>query len=394
MTRFIALWMLFASFPQVGGILAADESPLDAWQGNVKVSLVSPAERHSIHAYFNTSPESPDGRWVLFYTSALPEGHRGEIRIRERANGEEILLAGNVNVEDAHRAACQQWLSGGKRVAFHTVSDDGECLVHVVEVASRETRVVARNRQLGFGQPLHDLLPLYGPHWNPGECRGLELLNVATGELRSTPLTPDAIVAAYPEYIAKQFGERPVSLFFPLLSPDASHVIFKLATPAGGSFRSAQASQREGLIGYDLKESRFLFQQDKWGHPAWHPNSRDVLNTNGRVTDSDTGQVRLLPGRHRFPGSHPSYSPDGKLFTTDVQTSGEPFDGPAGSWAVVVGDVATGEFVKLHQFDNAHGARSWRVSHPHPAFSPDGRRVYFNVSDGRWTRLFVAEGSL
>ena len=33
------------------------------------------------------------------------------------------------------------------------------------------------------------------------------------------------------------------------------------------------------------------------------------------------------------------------------------------------------------------------VSHPHPAFSPDGKRLYFNVSDGKWTRLHVAETS-
>ena len=377
-----------------GAAIAAEPGPLGAWQNGVSVAPLAEAERHSIHAYFNTSPESPDGRWVLYYASATPEGHLGEIRIRERATGNEIMLAQHVSVEDAHRAACQHWLSGGKRIAFHTVSDDGQCLVHVADLASREVQVMARGRQIGFGQPLHDLVPLYGPHWNPGDHRGLELLNVATGEIAATALTPKVIQAAYPDWIARQFGAEPISVFFPLLSPDASRVLFKLAAPTSGDFRSAQASKREGLIGYELKNSRFLVQQEKWGHPAWHPNSRDILNTNGRVTNSETGQLSLLPGRHRFPGSHPSYSPDGKLFTTDVQTSGEPFDGPAGSWAVVIGDVATGEFVQLHQFDNSRGARSWRVSHPHPAFSPDGRRIYFNVSDGKWTRLFVAEAAL
>lgn len=378
----------------LGGLtLAADPGPLGVWKAAVKIAPVSPAEQHSIHSYFNTSPESPDGRWVLFYSSSRPDGHLGEIRIRERATGEEVVLAEKVSVEDAHRAACQQWLSGGKRIAFHTISDEGQCHVHVADLALRKVQVLAQGRLIGFGQPLHDLLPLYGPHWNPGEHRGLELLNVATGEITATPLSPEAIQTAYSEKIAKQFGEKPISVFFPLLSPDCSRVLFKLAAPAGGDFRSSQASQREGLIGYELKKARFLFQQDRWGHPAWHPNSRDVLNTNGRVTNSNTGQITLLPGRNRFPGSHPSYSPDGKLFTTDVQLGAPPFDGPAGSWAVVVGEIATGEFVKLHQFDNSQGARSWRVSHPHPAFSPDGKRLYFNVSDGKWTRLFVAEAA-
>jgi hypothetical protein len=370
---------------------AADDGPLGAWKNGVKVAPVSPAERHSIHTYFNTSPENPDGRWVLFYASNTPEGHRGEIRIRERATGSEIVLAEKVSVEDAHRAACQQWLSGGRRVAFHTVSDDGLCQVHVVDLESRQARVMAEDRQIGFGQPMHDLLPLYGPHWNPGSHRGLELLNVETGQIAPTNLTPEAIQAAYPDWTAKHYADEPISVFFPLLSPDASRVLFKLASPAGGNFRSGQASKRLGLFCYDLKNSGFLFQQESWGHPAWHPNSRDVLNTNGRVTDSDSGQVTVMPGRQRFPGSHPSYSPDGKLFTTDVLADGEPFNGQTGSWAVVVGDLRTGQYVKLHQFDNSRGARSWRVSHPHPAFSPDGKRIYFNVSDGAWTQLYVAE---
>jgi Tol biopolymer transport system component len=42
-------------------------------------------------------------------------------------------------------------------------------------------------------------------------------------------------------------------------------------------------------------------------------------------------------------------------------------------------------------FDNTKGAKSWRRSHPHPSFSADGKRIYYNVSDGSWTRLMVAE---
>jgi len=37
------------------------------------------------------------------------------------------------------------------------------------------------------------------------------------------------------------------------------------------------------------------------------------------------------------------------------------------------------------------GAASWRVSHPHPVFSADGQRIYFNKSNGEFTQLFVAE---
>ena len=53
-----------------------------AWQGKVRVSAVpSKANQHTIHAYFNTSPESPDGRWVLYFASVTSEGHVGDIHI-------------------------------------------------------------------------------------------------------------------------------------------------------------------------------------------------------------------------------------------------------------------------------------------------------------------------
>jgi hypothetical protein len=42
-------------------------------------------------------------------------------------------------------------------------------------------------------------------------------------------------------------------------------------------------------------------------------------------------------------------------------------------------------------FDNSKGATTWRHNHPHPHFSPDGKRIYYNVNDGPWTKLMVAE---
>jgi hypothetical protein len=391
--RTLSILVLFVTALNGRSEEGAGPGLLTPWIRGVKVAPVSSSDQHSIHAYFNTSPESPDGRYVLFYASRTTQGHDGEIRIRERTSGAETVLARGVSTEDAHRAACQQWVQGGRTVVFHNVLPSGEWVVMAVDVASGKERILARGRQVGFGAPAGDVVPVYGPHWNPGEHRGLELVNVATGEIRATPLTGERVRKEFPELVGKQFGDRPLSIFFPLLSPDGTRVIFKLATPAGGDFRSTKASVREGLLVYDLRDDRITFMQERWGHPAWHTNSRDILNTHGRVIDSGTGKTRLLPGEHRFPGSHPSFGPEGTLFATDTLADGPPWNGPKGSWAVVVGESATGRNATLAQFDNSHGARSWRVSHPHPVFSPDGRRVYFNVSDGPWTRLHVADVS-
>ena len=223
------------------GPARGEDDPLEPWRSGVQIREAAPGEaRHSIHSYFNTCPESPDGKSVLFFSSTTPDGHHGEVRMRDRATGAERVLATNINVEDAHRVACQQWVSGGKRVAFHG-ERDGEWFVAVVDLESGMERVMARNKLSCWGRSDADIVPLYGPHWNPNALRDLELLNVATGEIQ-TVLTAAEVKAAYPELIAKSFGDKPFSIFFPELSPDRTRVFFKLASPTGGDPRSKAAS--------------------------------------------------------------------------------------------------------------------------------------------------------
>jgi Tol biopolymer transport system component len=352
--------------------------------------VLEDAACHSIHAYFNTSPESPDGRYVLLFRSTAPDAHEGEVCVLDRGTGSVTVLAQRVTTEDAHRAACQQWTQGGRDVVFHDVRD-GRWVVAAAEVASGRQRVLAEGRQLGWGQPGGETVTLYGPHWNPGEYRNLELLNVRTGEIK-TVLTADELRAAHGEWVQQQFGDRPVSIFFPILSPDQQRVFFKLAAPDGGGFRSPTGSRRLGLFCFDLAQRKFLPMYASWGHPAWHPDSRHVLNVwSQRLVKIDTtsGDVQRQANLPAVPGAHPSFSPDGRLFVADVMLEAGS-DGRS-PWGVLVGDFQAGETALVHRFDNTRGAASWRRSHPHPVFSPDGRRIYFNVSADAWTRLYVAE---
>lgn len=376
--------------PDVGVRSTNSTDPLAAWRSGVKVRPVSAdAKGHTIHSYFNTCPESPDGKWVLFFASATADSHLGEVRIRDRATGEEKVLARNISVEDAHRVACQQWVSKGRRVVFHG-ERDREWFVSAVDLETGSERVLAKGRLAGWGQSHADVVPLYGPHWDPGPHRDLELLNVETGEIR-TAVTNADVKAKFPGWLAKAYGDKPTSIFFPVLSPDMSRVFFKMASPSGGDARSSSASQRQGLVCYSLANEKFLFLRERWGHPAWHPDQKTIVEMAYTLIDSDTGQERRLPGLPAVRGDHPSASPDGKLIVTD--TTMDKFGGDAKEWGIVVANATGGEHVLIHRFDNSRGAASWRRSHPHPVFSPDGRRIYFNVSDGQWTRLFVAERS-
>src|SRR5262245_60670486 len=73
-----ALLALALAFIAAPWLRADDADPLAPWRSGVIVHPVTPhRDRHVIHSYFNTRPESPDGKYVLYYTSTTAEGESG-----------------------------------------------------------------------------------------------------------------------------------------------------------------------------------------------------------------------------------------------------------------------------------------------------------------------------
>lgn len=370
-------------------LLAGD--PVEAWSHDVRVAPVSPVSgRHSIHSYYVTNPESPDGKRVLFFTSTHPAGYVGEVRMMDRDTGKETVLAEDVHTEDAHRVACQQWLAGGKRVAFHEVIGK-KWQVVVVDVATLKKTVVAEDHQVGFGRPDGDLLPMYGCHWNPGPHRDLDVWDAATAKTTTRAKIAE-VEAKYHDWLASEFGGKPCSIFFPVLSPDLKRVFFKISAGNGGDdFMSKNASHRQGLVCYDFDKGACIWQRGQWGHPGWTPDSQHIFEVGNITMDilKEKFSYTKLKDVPNLRGSHPSVSPDGTLMVTDGIS--ESVGGKPGEWGVMVADMRGGKWKLLHSFDQTKGAKSWRRNDPHPVFSTDGRRIYYNVSDGEFTRLFVAE---
>ena len=221
------------------------EQPLDPWRNSVKVRPVLPdLKAHSIHTYFGISPESPDGKHVLFYSSKEEEGHKGEIGIIERKTGKIEILVKDITTEDAHRAACQQWVCGGEQVVFHDLRE-GQWTVLSVDLETKKQQVLASGRQLGWSTPDAEVVPVYGPHFAPGKHRDLELVNVETGKI-TTVLTAKEVKAQFPEWVAEKFGDRKVNIFFPNLSPDREKVFFQDVFSEAGSSRSGRPGSIQG----------------------------------------------------------------------------------------------------------------------------------------------------
>jgi Tol biopolymer transport system component len=370
---------------------ARADDPLTPWRNGVKIRPVCQEdEAHTIHTYFNVSPESPDGRFVLFFRSVDADAHVGDICLLERATGKRTVVARNIEVTDAHTVAGQQWVAGGRTVVYKK-EVDGHWLVMAVDADGSNERVLATDLLAGLGQPHGTLVPVSGTAWKLGEHRDLEMLDVLTGKIQ-TVLTNDAMRAAYSGWIQRKFGDRPTCIIAGILSPDLNRVIFKVGTPASGNVKSMDSSDRDGLCIYDITQKKCLPMQEYWGHPSWYKDSKTIVQMHDWLIDSDTGKAAKIPNLPDYYSTHPTSSPDGTLQLKDMAVPEPGVD--AKNWnlrGIDLCDIRGGSELIIDKFDNSHGAKSWRVSHPHPAFSADGRRIYYNVSSGPWTRLFVAE---
>jgi hypothetical protein len=271
-------------------------------------------------------------------------------------------------------------------VVFHDFRED-HWVVVAVDAVSREERIIARDRQVGWVQPDANIVSLYGPHWDPDGFHDLELLDLGTGETH-TVVTAKATMAAFPNEITEEFSDADISICFPDISADLTRVFYKLSAPKGGDFRSAAASHRQQLVCYDLESDRFLFLDRNWGHPNWHPDSRTILNVPNVLIDSDTGDREQLANLPVLPGAHPSFNRDGTLYASDGRLDN--LGGAPKEWGIVVNHVETEQSVLIHRFDDSQGSTSWRRAHPHPAFSADSQRIYFNLSQTPWVQLHVA----
>tara|TARA_Y100001933_G_scaffold265286_1_gene340200 strand:- start:76911 stop:78035 length:1125 start_codon:yes stop_codon:yes gene_type:complete len=366
--------------------LGPESCDSQSWQG-CQIKPVWPEQQvHALHAYFNCCPESPDGRWIVLFVSEQADAQVGDICLVERATDRTLILDQGVQVEDAHRQAMQQWSANGQYVIYMKPCQNQWQVIRA-DVKTRELTVLFTGAQLFCGQPLQDHVPLYGMPWAPGEHRDLVLLNVRTGEYR-TAVTLKQVLADHALVIERMFdGRVPDSIAYPVLSPDGSRVFFKLSCVGDKQYRSNKASLREGLFVYDLHKALPLGLYPSWGHPAWMPDSKHVLRMNV-IIDTDTMQTREIPWYPSQSNSHASSSPDGTMLVMDVAR--DAFTAKEFHWAIVVGDDQT-NWHRIHT-DPAprHGTTSWRPAHPHPVFSADGKRIYFNANMGDWTSLQVA----
>ncbi len=344
------------------------------------VRRLSDPEKHSVHAYYDVCPESPDGTrltWFEFEDEVPGPGHpvvadrNGQTRraIDARVNGIGHVGGFSTFFSNTHLA----WTEGRE--------GEGATVVRDLD-SGQERRVKGRVRQFsqanGKGFFMHKPAAA-NPHGLMQEVSIVPLMG-SGDEARFS--VPDA-AAVVP-------GEVPPAETLQLQntkwSPDGSlfMVVFtnewhRLRHPGSSLFKTILVGNADG--------SGLRFLAHFGHHPIWKPDGSGILshcfNKEGQqdlVFDPLVGERQVL--RKSFPGVHATLHPSRELIVTD--THGKD------SARIVLVDAGTWDETVLAEFEHTRFDHQGGF-HPHPVFSRDGRRVYFNAMDGQRCGVHVAD---
>ena len=336
----------------------------------------------TVHAYYDCCPESPDGQRVACFRFDGPVPGVGRVEVRDR-DGALLDSFGHGATGDGHVGAFPTW-----------ADDDAILWVDGPDGLSGEPRTFLRE----LSRDAQPELPGRIRQFHSASGRGL-VQECARDEANPLGLTTAvAVIDRQGATIGRITREGCyATLPDPAAAPPASCLSLMNAkwSPDGSRFIAVYNTEPYRKLGGTDDVARFktlvVAQADGSGlrflghfthHPSWTPDGSGIIAFNRNADgdgqdlvrfDAESGEPTVLLAD--VPGVHPTIAPDHASVVTDV------FDQTAGRARIVRYPLPEGEPELLADF--AHVDFAHRDGHhPHPVFSRDGRRIYFNAQDG------------
>jgi hypothetical protein len=391
------------SFLQAAGVLAAAASvPAlargsaevttqqgDPMKSDYRVRSISRGNGPAVHRYYDVPLEEPDGdRLIYFEFDDQQIPGPGNVIICG-PNGESPLQVGRASHAIGHVGASQAWL--GKGLICYTdrlpatitrIRDvDGDQQRDVAmeirnfDVASRIAVGHRHRDQSTDGAAMEPTLV----RWDMAADAFLPLVSVAD------------ILAVHPR--ADRARRELVTLKNAKFSPDGKQVLVVLSdegwaeTPSGRRWRNPTV---KSLIVVPIDGTGFKYLGEFGHHPMWAPTGDGVIAHQTRRGGQDLAFFPLSGEGPRvliadFVGTHSALDRAGQRVVTDV--FGFPSE-PDGS--LLLYDVKTGRRETL--VTGPHARRDHMTgSHPHPVWSRDERRIYFNHAASGVPQVYALE---
>lgn len=339
---------------------------------------VGPDGSSSIFSFYNTSPESPDGMMIAYVRCIEePSGDgdellaHAELWVCDRNLNHHRRITGIAGTA-AHNGVEAQWIDKN-RIAF---LDSG--VVRIVNVHTGKDVLKTKLKADGLGHNSFNEKILYNIYTDNGRAEpGMYELDCNTQQTRLVLRTKDCRKAKFPSYLPeKEIG--PLQHWRTLhshYSPDGKKIAFRLDV---GSTPNAQLFGICNIDGsglkvmnkslhfcwYDNNSIIGHFQVDKNGERAKEIEKRFSLtrwDLNGNVL-----QEMMTPR-----GNHLAMSPDKKHFVSESFYQTNP---------VIIKYYTLGhpeKTITIASF-NPYDVMWKRRFHANPAFSRDGKRVYYS----------------
>lgn len=333
----------------------------------------------TIHAYYDLCPESPDGQWVTYFEFAGDVPGAGRV-IVARPDGSESRAIAEAPSGSAHNGALQQWAGDG-HVVFSSPGE-GPATSAVVPVGGGPPREVPGAVRMVHPQ---GSLALASPG-RPADA--VCLIDLERGQARRLLGVDDAL-AVHPE--ADRIEKPEVLIFMnSKWSPDGGRFL-TVFNNEGYRRRHPELRRVKSLLVADADGSGLQYLKEFGHHPMWSPDGAFVHSYDRRDGGGQDLVAQPLGGQEAQAmlrgalGVHGTLSPGGQRLITDV------YDWPeAGRAAILRYDLTTGDYdvlVRVALPDTTHRTGC----HPHPVFSRDRKRVYFNSTESGVPRLYAIE---
>lgn len=345
-----------------------------------EVRRLSDGQQPAIHSYFDLCPESPDGMKVVYFEWLDKIPGLGYVTVCEREGGNPRSI-GEELPGFAHGGAYQQWLDNDAIASAQAIQ--GEPKTVIVSQSDGSRREVPGALRMYSAQNSFGITSSHETRMLGGKDDAERIYLIDLDHAMSVPLIScEAVMKMHP---LKDRVVDPARFRFKHTkwAPTGEMFLFVFYGKRGGADEEEGGINSVFVARADGGDCRYLGEV---GHdPMWDPEGAFIYAyCRNERSRQDVVAIPLDGGPTEtvladVPGSHASLSPDKTQLVTDVMN----WPGK-GRGALLLYDLQSGEFDPIVHMDLPEA-----ISHPHPVWSRDGRRIYFCAAENGLPQVYA-----